>query len=187
MPSSYKIFNFSTYECFAPHKLMGVLPRGAKRPFCTSAKFCLFSTTTRNITRLRCVTRRKENKWAIRLCIQIVEEISNQQDMWHLILGWALCPILPYCVSVTQDMYSLSARVVLDSWINAATWFKLSAFSDGLFDSVTIRYEPRVQSYHVVTAIALELRDRVVGLGPAQQVMLSEGSDPANPPSKHSN
>ena len=31
-------------------------------------------------------------------------------------------------------------------------------------------------------AIALELRDRVVGSGPAQQAMLSEGSDPANPP-----
>ena len=31
-------------------------------------------------------------------------------------------------------------------------------------------------------AIALELRDRVVGSVPAQQAMLSEGSDPANPP-----
>ena len=31
-------------------------------------------------------------------------------------------------------------------------------------------------------AIALELRDRVVGSGPAQQAMLSEGSDLANPP-----
>ena len=29
---------------------------------------------------------------------------------------------------------------------------------------------------------ALEMRDRVVGSGPAQQAMLSEGSDPANPP-----
>ena len=32
------------------------------------------------------------------------------------------------------------------------------------------------------SVIALELRDRVVGSGPAQQAMLSEGSDPANPP-----
>ena len=32
------------------------------------------------------------------------------------------------------------------------------------------------------SAIALELRDRVVGSGPAQQAMLSEGSDHANPP-----
>ena len=31
-------------------------------------------------------------------------------------------------------------------------------------------------------AIALELRDRVVGSGPAQQAMLSEGSGPGNPP-----
>ena len=30
--------------------------------------------------------------------------------------------------------------------------------------------------------MALELRDRVVGSGPAQQAMLSEGSDPAIPP-----
>ena len=30
--------------------------------------------------------------------------------------------------------------------------------------------------------MALELRDRVVGSGPAPQGMLSEGSDPANPP-----
>ena len=30
--------------------------------------------------------------------------------------------------------------------------------------------------------LPLELRDRVVGSGPAQQAMLSEGSDPANPP-----
>ena len=29
--------------------------------------------------------------------------------------------------------------------------------------------------------IALELHDRVVGSGQAQQAMLSEGSDPANP------
>ena len=27
----------------------------------------------------------------------------------------------------------------------------------------------------------MELRDRVVGSGPVQQAMLSEGSDPANP------
>ena len=32
------------------------------------------------------------------------------------------------------------------------------------------------------SAIALALRDRVVGSGSAQQAMLSEGSDPANPP-----
>ena len=32
------------------------------------------------------------------------------------------------------------------------------------------------------SAIALELHDRVVGSGPAQQAMLSEGPDPANPP-----
>ena len=36
--------------------------------------------------------------------------------------------------------------------------------------------------YTNYSAIALELRDRVVGSGPAQQAMLSEGSDPANPP-----
>ena len=36
---------------------------------------------------------------------------------------------------------------------STATWFKLSAISDRLLASVTIRYEiiPRVQSYHVVT------------------------------------
>ena len=28
----------------------------------------------------------------------------------------------------------------------------------------------------------MEMRDRVVGSGPAQQALLSEGSDPANPP-----
>ena len=32
------------------------------------------------------------------------------------------------------------------------------------------------------SAIALELCDRVVGSGLAQQTMLSDGSDPANPP-----
>ena len=36
--------------------------------------------------------------------------------------------------------------------------------------------------YTNYSAITLELRDRVVGSGPAQQAMLSEGSDPANPP-----
>ena len=36
--------------------------------------------------------------------------------------------------------------------------------------------------------MALELRDGVVGSGPVQQAMLSEGSDPANPPNQeHSN
>ena len=34
------------------------------------------------------------------------------------------------------------------------------------------------------SAIALELRDRVVRSGPAQPALLSEGSDPANPPNK---
>ena len=33
---------------------------------------------------------------------------------------------------------------------------------------------------NVSDAIPLELRDRVVGSGPAQQAMLSEGSDPAS-------
>ena len=37
------------------------------------------------------------------------------------------------------------------------------------------------------SAMALELRDRVVGSGPAQQAMLSEDSDPGIRPSKHSN
>ena len=35
------------------------------------------------------------------------------------------------------------------------------------------------------SAIALELRDRVVGSGPAQQAMLSEGSGPANSPNQN--
>ena len=46
---------------------------------------------------MRCVTRRKENKWAPHPCIQIAEEISDQQHMWHCILGWALCLTLPNC------------------------------------------------------------------------------------------
>ena len=33
--------------------------------------------------------------------------------------------------------------------------------------------------------IALQLRDRVMGSGPTQQAMLSEGSDPANPPNQN--
>ena len=32
--------------------------------------------------------------------------------------------------------------------------------------------------------MALELRDWVVGSGPAQKAMHSEGSDPANPPNQ---
>ena len=36
----------------------------------------------------------------------------------------------------------------------------------------------------IPVAIALELRDQVVGSGPAQQVMLSEGSDPKIRPIK---
>ena len=38
------------------------------------------------------------------------------------------------------------------------------------------------QTFGWNSAIALELRDRVVGPEPAQQAMLSEGSDPAYPP-----
>ena len=41
---------------------------------------------------------------------------------------------------------------------------------------------PGTLNVRINSAIALELRDRVVGSGPAQQAMFSEGSDPANPP-----
>ena len=46
----------------------------------------------------------------------------------------------------------------------------------------TVQSTGHVKSSEKKSAIALELRDRVVGSGPAQQALLSEGSDPANPP-----
>ena len=50
-------------------------------------------------------------------------------------------------------------------------------------DNVGKRFFEAHYEYHYEnSAIALELRDRVVGSGPAQQAMLSEGSDPANLP-----
>ena len=78
---------------------MGVMAHigGARRPFCTSAKFCIsHHSTARNITKLWCVMRGKDIKWTIRPCLQIAEENNNQPDVFHWTLGWAFCLTLPY-------------------------------------------------------------------------------------------
>ena len=54
-------------------------------------------------------------------------------------------------------------------------------WAEGTVSSLPGTLNSRIKFCH----IALQLRDRVVGSGPAQQAMLSEGSDLANPPNQN--